>query len=307
MWERITRIFWTILSMLDGKKSEWLEMNMISSSISTSDQVQAYSVVDCSWQVCANCAQTQSSLSSAFRRFWSCQCWATSWALPRLPRSFQRRYTRYRCSDSRSCHGSCWCYKKQAEWAKVHRIWCRIGWYVHTLPIWVLPLLLIGLGIVKQLRDAVISLDKVSKEEANAKFFLVDKYGLIKESLGPDKIRSDLQEFVRSDNEWKDVAVNERQEIELLEVVKKVKPTVLIGCSTHAGGFTKEVVTVMAEDVDRPIILPLSNPSKLVEVEPQYANEWTKGKALIATGSPFPPVKLLNGNEYVWVKSQKQR
>lgn len=158
-----------------------------------------------------------------------------------------------------------------------------------------------GLGITKQLRDALVSLDNVSKEEANKAFYLVDRYGLIKESLGTDKIRSDLKEFVRPDEEWKDAAANDKGEVELLEVVKRIKPTVMIGCSTHAGGFSKEVVEAMAKGVDRPIILPLSNPSRLVEVDPKDANEWTKGKALLATGSPFPPAKMPNGKDYVFV------
>jgi len=87
--------------------------------------------------------------------------------------------------------------------------------------------------------------------------------------------------------------------VTLLEVVKKIKPTVLIGCSTHAGGFTKEVVQAMADGCDRPIILPLSNPSRLVEVDPKDANEWTGGRALLATGSPFPPAKMPNGKDYI--------
>lgn len=87
----------------------------------------------------------------------------------------------------------------------------------------------------------------------------------------------------------------------LLDVVKEVKPTVLIGTSTHAGAFTREVIEAMAAHCERPIILPLSNPSKLVEVHPKDANDWTKGKALIATGSPFEPVKMPDGKkDYVY-------
>ncbi|RDX50504.1 hypothetical protein OH76DRAFT_1349023 [Lentinus brumalis] len=156
-----------------------------------------------------------------------------------------------------------------------------------------------GLGIVRQLRDGIVTLDGVDKEEANKKFFLLDRYGLIKESLGPEKIREGLQEFVRPDSEWEGVPAYDRGEIGLLEVVKKVKPTVLIGCSTQAGAFTEQVVKEMAKGIDRPIILPLSNPSKLHEVTPQDANDWTGGKALLATGSPFPPCKQPNGKDYV--------
>ncbi|KAL0571642.1 NAD-dependent malic enzyme, mitochondrial [Marasmius crinis-equi] len=153
-----------------------------------------------------------------------------------------------------------------------------------------------GLGIAEQLRDAMVSTDNVSEEEANSKFWLIDKHGLIRQSLAD--VREDLKKFVRSDEEWKDFAGNGK-EIGLLDVVKHVKPTVLIGCSTHGGAFTKEVVQAMAEGCERPIIFPLSNPSKLVEVDPKDANDWTKGKALLATGSPFPPAKMPNGKDYV--------
>lgn len=162
-----------------------------------------------------------------------------------------------------------------------------------------------GLGIAHQLRDAIVSTDGISQEEANKKFYLIDKHGLIKESLEAEHgIREDVRVFVRPDSEWaelvgKDGENNPHGEVKLLDVVKQVKPTVLIGCSTHAGAFTEEVVKAMAKGVDRPIIFPLSNPSKLVEVDPKDANDWTEGKALLATGSPFPPAKMPNGKDYV--------
>ena len=155
-----------------------------------------------------------------------------------------------------------------------------------------------GLGITHQLRDGLAQLDGVPVDKANKQFYLIDKHGLIKQSLG-DLIRPALQDFVRPDEEWEGVPTNEKGEITLLEVVRKVKPTVLIGCSTHAGGFTEEIIREMAKHVDRPIILPLSNPSRLVEVDPAKANDWTNGKALLATGSPFPPAKVPSGKDYM--------
>ena len=89
--------------------------------------------------------------------------------------------------------------------------------------------------------------------------------------------------------------------VDLLQVVEKVKPTVLIGCSTSPGAFTEDVIKTMSEGCDRPLILPLSNPSRLVEVSPEQANKWTNGKALIATGSPFPPAMMPNGRKYTCV------
>lgn len=155
-----------------------------------------------------------------------------------------------------------------------------------------------GLGIARQLRDGIMSIDRISREEANKRFFLLDRYGLVKESLGPSRIRDSLREYVRPDAEWADVQPNDKGEIGLLEVVKHVKPTALIGCSTHAGAFTEDVVREMAKGVERPIIFPLSNPSRLVEVEPRLANEWTDGRALMASGSPFPPCRMPNGRDY---------
>jgi malate dehydrogenase (oxaloacetate-decarboxylating) len=156
-----------------------------------------------------------------------------------------------------------------------------------------------GLGITHQLRDAIVQMEGISVADANRKFYLLDRFGLIKQSLGPQKIRQNLCDFIQSDEEWKGVPTNDRGEVSLLEVVRKVKPTVLIGCSTHAGGFTEEVVKAMAEGCERPTILPLSNPSRLVEVDPKDATDWTNGKALLATGSPFPSAKMPNGKEYV--------
>jgi len=98
--------------------------------------------------------------------------------------------------------------------------------------------------------------------------------------------------YARSDDEWKG-----KEHGDLLAVIKEVKPHVLIGTSTVAGAFTKEIVQEMARHVDRPVILPLSNPTRLHEAKPQDLYDWTDGRVLVATGSPFPPVKH-KGKEY---------
>jgi malate dehydrogenase (oxaloacetate-decarboxylating) len=110
---------------------------------------------------------------------------------------------------------------------------------------------------------------------------LVDKPGLLTAQV---EDLSDAQKtYARSD--WGG------QKTDLLEVVKEVKPNVLIGTSTVPKAFTEDIVRAMAEHVDRPIILPLSNPTRLHEAVPADLLSWTEGKALVATGSPFKPVK----------------
>ena len=126
----------------------------------------------------------------------------------------------------------------------------------------------------------------------------VDKPGLLLKSQG-DSLTMGQGSFARDDKDWHDKEHND-----LLSVIKEVKPHVLIGTSTKPKAFTEEVVKEMSKHVDRPIILPLSNPTRLHEADPKDINEWSKGKALIATGSPFPPVEY-NGRKYEVGKSSK--
>lgn len=111
-----------------------------------------------------------------------------------------------------------------------------------------------GLGIARQLHEAIKLSDKsLSDEEAGKRFYLIDKHGLLKQSLGKDKIRDGIESyFIRSEDDWGSDETN------LLDVIKKVKPTVMIGTSTHPGAFSEEVVKEMAKQVDRPIIFPVS-------------------------------------------------
>ncbi len=122
-------------------------------------------------------------------------------------------------------------------------------------------------------------------------FRCVDKPGLLLKSLGDD-LTPGQSPYARDDAEW-----HGKDYQDLLSVVREVKPHVLIGTSTCPKAFTEEIVKEMAKHVERPMIFPLSNPTKLHEADPKDLNEWTEGKALIATGSPFPPVEY-NGKEY---------
>ncbi|KAL1636253.1 NAD-dependent malic enzyme, mitochondrial [Neofusicoccum ribis] len=142
-----------------------------------------------------------------------------------------------------------------------------------------------GTGIADQIKDAIAVSTEKSKEEAGAQIWCVDKPGLLLKSKKNDLTPAQVT-YAREDSEWEGKGHND-----LLSVVKEVKPHVLIGTSTKPGSFTKEVVEEMAKHVERPIIFPLSNPTRLHEAKPKDLFEWTKGKCLVATGSPFEPVE----------------
>lgn len=148
-----------------------------------------------------------------------------------------------------------------------------------------------GTGIADQVRDAIAADSGKSKEDAALQIWCVDKPGLLLKSHD-SKLTTAQIPYARSDADWEG-----KKHDDLLSVIKEVKPHVLIGTSTRPKSFTEEIIKEMASHVDRPIIFPLSNPTRLHEASPEDINNWTKGKALIATGSPFPPVKY-EGREY---------
>ncbi|MGE6309890.1 MULTISPECIES: oxaloacetate-decarboxylating malate dehydrogenase [Bacillus cereus group] len=150
-----------------------------------------------------------------------------------------------------------------------------------------------GIGIADQVRDALVRVG-LSEQEAHERFWCIDRNGLITDNM------EDLLDFqapyARKEAEVKDWKQSDA--IGLAEVVKYVKPTILIGTSTVAGAFKEEIIKEMASHVERPIILPMSNPTPLAEAKPVDLIEWTEGRALVATGSPFDPVTY-NGVTYV--------
>ena len=144
-----------------------------------------------------------------------------------------------------------------------------------------------GVGIADHLRTAMVA-DSVGQLEATRRFWGLGRHGLItQEMIGT--LRDFQVAYARPADEVKGWACEEGG-IGLLEVVRRVKPTILIGASTIARAFTEEIVREMAAHVERPIILPLTNPTSLSEAVPEDLVAWTDGTALIATGSPFPPV-----------------
>ncbi|POY70860.1 hypothetical protein BMF94_6274 [Rhodotorula taiwanensis] len=151
-----------------------------------------------------------------------------------------------------------------------------------------------GYGIADGIRTALMLEAGLTSEEARKVFWCIDRPGLLTSSH-TDSLRPGQENFIRDASEVETWERDEEGRIGLLEVVKQAKPTILIGCSTMSGAFNEEVCREMAKHVERPIIFPLSNPTKLAEADPADVNEWTNGMALMATGSPFPPVRNPNG------------
>ncbi|MCW9718057.1 MULTISPECIES: NAD-dependent malic enzyme [unclassified Avibacterium] len=150
-----------------------------------------------------------------------------------------------------------------------------------------------GTGMADQI-SAAMERNGLSREEAKKRVWLIDINGLVTDDM--PNLPNYQQEYARSADEVADWQRSEGK-IGLLEVVKQVKPTILIGTSTDHGAFTEEVIKALCEGVERPILLPLSNPTERIEVMPQDAIPWSKGKALIATGIPVSPVQY-NGTAF---------
>lgn len=146
-----------------------------------------------------------------------------------------------------------------------------------------------GLGICRELLLAMQE-EGLTKEQALQNFFLVDIDGLIHTKL--ESVNSAQQLFAQSFETISRWRVKDHSHISLLEVIENAHPTILIGVSTQTGAFTEEIVKTMSLYAPRPIILPLSNPTSKSEADPKDLIEWTSGKAIIATGSPFPPVQF---------------
>lgn len=145
-----------------------------------------------------------------------------------------------------------------------------------------------GIGIADQLRDAMVGAG-LSAAEATRRFWCVGRHGLLTDD------RTDLRDFQEPyARPATEVAEWDRDEqlggVDLGEVIREVHPTILIGSSGQPRAFTEQMVRDMAAHVERPIIMPMSNPTDLAEAVPADLIEWSDGAALVATGSPFAPV-----------------
>lgn len=144
-----------------------------------------------------------------------------------------------------------------------------------------------GCGIAEQIITQMVS-EGISPLQARSQVFMVDRYGLL--TQGMEDLRDFQQKLVQKKlavESWK----IEGDYASLIEVMHGAKPDVLIGVSGQAGLFSEEVIKAMSSHCHKPIIFPLSNPSRQVEATPTQVINWTEGKAIIATGSPFDAVE----------------
>lgn len=142
-----------------------------------------------------------------------------------------------------------------------------------------------GMGVTDRIYAAMSA--EIGEEAARKQFWLVDRQGLL---MQDDPDTTELQmPFLRNPEDVSDWQCHNHQ-VDLHDVVKHVKPTILIGSSAVSGAFTDPIVKEMYKHEKRPIIFPLSNPNERAEATPQDLFDWTQGNALVATGSPFEPV-----------------
>ena len=148
-----------------------------------------------------------------------------------------------------------------------------------------------GAGIASRVLREMVTMG-LSEEDAYKRFFMVDKQGLLFDDM--DDLTPEQRPFAKKRSDYP----NADKLTDLLEVVKTVKPTILVGTSTVPNTFTKEVVEAMCENTERPMIFPLSNPTKLAEATAEDLIAWSDGQAFVATGIPAGTVSY-NGVDYV--------
>lgn len=148
-----------------------------------------------------------------------------------------------------------------------------------------------GVGIAEQIETALRG-EGMTVDEARARILTLDSRGLI---LSSDDLLPYKKKFAKDPGQlgW----MKDDRDAQLENVVSKAGVTVLIGTSGQAGCFSREIVQSMLQHTDRPVIMPLSNPTTMAEAIPADLYRWTDGRVLMGTGSPFPPVEH-NGKTY---------
>jgi len=141
-----------------------------------------------------------------------------------------------------------------------------------------------GIGIARRIAACLESRFNLSKEKAFERIVLLDSKGLL---TGKREVPDYKKPFVVKDNIYSKWSIEDIDHITLLETVSNFQPTVLIGASGQYGHFNEDVLKTMARNAKNPIVFPLSNPTSNSEANPEDIYKYTKGKAIVATGSPF--------------------
>jgi malate dehydrogenase (oxaloacetate-decarboxylating) len=145
-----------------------------------------------------------------------------------------------------------------------------------------------GVGIINMV-IAAMKEEGLSEAEARERIYAFNRHGLLVE--GCRGIRAEQEPLLRKREDLAGWQLAGGEDVSLLDVVRNARVTVLAGVSAQAGAFSEEIVREMARHTDRPVILPLSNPTSKSEAIPADLFSWTNGRALVGTGSPFPPVE----------------
>jgi len=151
-----------------------------------------------------------------------------------------------------------------------------------------------GIGIARQLLTGLVE-EGLSENEARERIFGIDIDGLLVEGMN---VTEEQKPWVKPRALVSNWDLENPNKIGLLDTIRNTKATVLVGVTAQAGAFNEEIIAAMAKNTDLPLIMPLSNPTAKAECTPEFALKITKGKCLVATGSPFKPVKV-NGTERI--------
>jgi malate dehydrogenase (oxaloacetate-decarboxylating) len=146
-------------------------------------------------------------------------------------------------------------------------------------------------GISEQIVSKMIS-ERLTGDEARSAIWLLDSQGLVHTGrLGLEQLKLKFAQNLERISGW---TLTAQDRVSLLDVIRNVKPAILIGTSAQPGAFDAQIIREMASHVQRPVIFPLSNPTSKSEAVPLDLINWTDGRAIVATGSPFPPVVFRN-------------
>ena len=158
-----------------------------------------------------------------------------------------------------------------------------------------------GVGVCEGIVECMVAQGRVkSREEAYSKIYMLDQYGLLGNPTVASNDDDKSMTYHARPTQYDDrqrcyVKHNLRDQMTLEEVIKKVKPTVLLGLTGVGGVFSEESIREMAKHHEKPVVFPLSNPDSHAECTAEEAFKWTDGRAIFASGSPFPDVALPNG------------